>query len=138
MPKQTRSQRINGNGTTHDIREDLKCYVGELRGLCKNIGIKQDGGRKASTTRLEQARENQVQCQGVGTTTAMTKHQPSRSAFSDSQRQGVLDLLKTATNNAAEAAASQAINSFQQLQSQQSNSVISCEKETTREVNMAS
>ena len=73
-------------------------------------------------------------------TAAMTSHQPSgtASAFSDSQCQEVLDLMNMAISNAAETAASRAINSFQQLQGQQSNSTISCEMETTREVNMAS
>ena len=81
-----------------------------------------------------------MQGQSVGITAAMTSHQPSGTAstFSDSRCQEVLDLMKMAISNAAEAAASRAINSFQQLQAQQSNSTISCETKTTREVNMAS
>ena len=59
-----------------------------------------------------------MQSQIVGTTAAMTSHQPSgtASAFSDSQCQEVLDLMETAISDAAVAAASQAINSFHQLQ----------------------
>ena len=102
--------------------------------------LKQDGGRQALTNRLEKARENRVQDQSVGVTAAMTTHQPSgiASIFSESQRQEVLDLMKTAISDVAEAAASRAITSFQEMQAQQSNPTISCETETTREVNMAS
>ena len=59
-----------------------------------------------------------MQDQSVGVTSAMISHQPSGtvSTFSDSQRQEVLDLMKTAISDVAEAAASRAINSFQQLQ----------------------
>ena len=143
MPKQTRSlsQRNKANHTSHDIPEDLnKRYVKELRDLCKNLGLKQDGGRQALTNRLEKARENHVQDQSVGVTAATTSHQPSGivSTFSESQHQEVLDLMKMAISDVAEVAASRAITSFQQLQAQQSNPTISCEKETTREVNMAS
>ena len=52
MPKQTRSQnqKSKANRTSHDIPEDLnKLYVKELRDLCKNLGLKQDGGRQALT-----------------------------------------------------------------------------------------
>ena len=95
---------------------------------------------QALTNQLEKARENHVQDQSVGVTAATTSHQPSGivSTFSESQRQEVLDLMKTAISNVAEAAASRAITSFQQLQAQQSNPTISWETETTREVNMAS
>ena len=59
-----------------------------------------------------------MQDQSVGVTAAMTSHQPSGTAstFSDSQHQEVFDLMKTAISDAAEAAASRAITSFQQLQ----------------------
>ena len=59
-----------------------------------------------------------MQDQSVGVTSAMISHPPSGTAstFSDSQRQEVLDLMKTAISDVAEAAASRAINSFQQLQ----------------------
>ena len=141
MPKQTRRQRNKANRTTHDIPEDLnKLDVRELRDLCKNLGIKQDGGQQALTNQLEQARENHVQGQNVDVTAAMISHQPSGtgSVFSDSQRKEVFDLMKTAISDAAEAAASRAINFFQELRAQQSNSIISCETETTHQANMAS
>ena len=98
------------------------------------------GGLQALTNRLEKARENHVQDQSAGVTAATTSHQPSgiASTFSESQRQEVLDLMKTTISDVADAAASQAITSFQQLQAQQSNPTISCETETTCEVNMAS
>ena len=106
MPEQTRSQsqRNKANRTTHDIPEDFKkLYVEELGDLRKNLGLKPNGGRQALTNRLEQARENHVQSQSVGVTAAMTIHQPSGTAstFSDSQRQEVLDLMKTAISDAA-------------------------------------
>ena len=112
----------------------------ELRDLSKNLGLKQDGGRQALRKKLEKARENHVQDQRAGVTVAMTSHQPSgiASTFSESQRQEVLDLMKTAISDVAKPVASGAITSFQQLQAQQSNPAISCETETTREVNMAS
>ena len=112
----------------------------ELRDLSKNLGLKQDGGRQALTNRLEKSRENHVQDQRVGVTAAMRSHQLSgiASTFSESQRQEVLDLMKTAISDVAKPAASRAIASFQQLQALQSNPAISCETETTREVNMAS
>ena len=77
-----------------------------------------------------------MQDQSVGITVAMTSHQPSGTAstFSNSQRQKVLDLMNTAISDVAEAAASRAINSFQQLQAQQSSQQFRFETGTTREV----
>ena len=84
--------------------------------LCKNLGLKQDGGRQALINGLEKARENHVQDQIVGVTAVMTSHQPSATAstFSllDSKRQEVLDLMKKAISDVAEAAASRALNLF--------------------------
>ena len=64
-----------------------------------------------------------MQDQSVDVTATMTSHQPSGTAstFSQSQHQEVLDLMKMAISDVAEAAASRAINSFQQLQAQQTN-----------------
>ena len=144
MPKQTRSQnqRNKANRTSDDIPEDLnKLYVKELRDLCKSLGHTQDGGWQEHTNQLEQARENHVQDQSVGVKATMTSHQLSGTAsttFSHSQCQKVLDLMKTAISDVAEAAAFRAINSFQQLQAHQSNPTTFCETETIREVNMAS
>ena len=142
MPKQTRSQsqRNKANHTSHNIPEDLtKLYVKNSEIYAKILDSSRMGMTRTHQS-IGESKGEPVQDQSVDVTAAMTSHQPSGivSTFSESQCQEVLDLMKTAISDVAEAAASRAIISFQQLQAQQSNPTISCEMETTREVNMAS